>query len=101
MIFKTFKINKSSENFNSFMVLIIAYLMIIWDSINFYINSFYSFEKIGIIFFNIVMIGLLLLYYKIYKNMKVDTYTYKYKYDEYLVEILKSVTLLFYNWKKQ
>jgi len=94
MIIKTFKISKTSDNLNSFVLVIVSYLLIVWDSINFFINSFYNYEKIGIVIFNIICLILLYLYYKSFK-IEVDTYTYKYKYDEYLIEILKSFTLIF------
>jgi len=93
-----FTTNKNIWKFNSFIFLIISYLLILWDSIYFYINSFNSYEKIFIVIINIILIMLILYYYKSYKTIKVNTITYKYNVDEMILEILKSITFLF---KKQ
>ena len=87
--------SKEVWNFNSFIFLIIFYLMIAWDSFYFYNNSFYFIEKIWIILFNIFLIWLLLWYKNNYKKIEVNTITYKYTVDEYIIEIIKSFIYIF------
>lgn len=90
-----FSTTKNIWWFNSFLFLVISYLFILGDSIYFYQNSFSNIEKYFIIWLNLVLIILLYLYKRKYNNIEVNTITYKYTLDEYIIEIIKSIVLLF------
>jgi len=95
-----FTTNKSVWKFNSFFFLIFWYLLILWDSVYFYFNAFTNLEKYWIIILNLIILSLLYYYKKEYNNIDVNTITYKYTLDEYILEIIKSFFQII-TWKRK